>query len=202
MSKWFMNQPMGRKFVSTSLRLTCSLVVGLNLCGLSLSLFPAAAVQASPQMPPPATAIQATAGITLFLPILFSSPTVEEQLLNLINAERSTRGLAPLDADNLLRQVAEAHSQDMVNRRFFSHTNPDGLDPAERLEQAGYEAIAWGETLGAGYTSATAMFNGWISSSSHTAILFSPDYTEIGLGYVAGGPYGHYWTAILATPAN
>lgn len=197
-----MSQPVNRKFVSILLRLGCSLIIGLELCGLSLSLFPAAAVQASSKMPLPATAIQASASITLYLPILISSPTEEEQLLYLINTERTARGLAPLSAANLLMQVAEAHSQDMVNRNFFSHINPDGLDPAERLSQAGYQAITWGETLGAGYSTAPAMFNGWLGSSTHTAILFSPAYTEIGLGYVAGGPYGHYWTAVLATPAH
>jgi uncharacterized protein YkwD len=97
-------------------------------------------------------------------------------------------------------QVAEAHSQDMVNRNFFSHINPDGLDPGDRLDQAGYQASTWGETIGAGYTTPTAMFNGWMNSADHRTILLSPTFTEIGLGYVAGGAYGHYWTAVFAKP--
>jgi uncharacterized protein YkwD len=124
----------------------------------------------------------------------------EEELRLLIDAERVSRGLAPLAFDALLAQVAEAHSQDMINRDFFDHINPDGLDPGERLANAGYGAGNWGETIGAGYTTPESMLNGWLNSSGHRNILLSPSFTQIGLGYVTGGDYGHYWTAIFATP--
>jgi uncharacterized protein YkwD len=44
------------------------------------------------------------------------------------------------------------------------------------------------------------MFNGWMNSADHRTILLSPTFMEIGLGYVAGGAYGHYWTAVFAKP--
>lgn len=190
------------KSTGALLKSAFSVLTGLSLFLLAWGFSPAtnAPVQAAAQIARPVTAIQASGDITLYLPILLKSLTFEDQLLSLLNAERSARSLATLSADNLLMQVAEAHSQDMVNRNFFSHTNPDGLDPGERLEQAGYQARTWGETLGAGYATPTVIFNGWMDSSTHRAILLSPNFTEIGLGYVAGGAYGHYWTAVLATP--
>ena len=190
------------KSVILLFRLVICLLLGSILYGLSVSLhlIPPVTVQASPQTPKPVTAIQASSSITVYLPVIIRSASFEEQLLNLINAERSSRSLATLSANSLLMQVAEAHSQDMVDRNFFSHINPDGLDPGDRLDQAGYHASTWGETIGAGYTTATAMFNGWMNSADHRTILLSPTFTQIGLGYVAGGAYGHYWTAIFAKP--
>lgn len=142
-------------------------------------------------------------GVKVYLPIVLkssASPSFEDQLISLINAERSSRSLGTLSQSGILMQVAEAHSQDMVDRNFFSHVNPDGLGPGERLTNAGYNWSTWGETIGAGYSTPQAMFDGWMNSSDHRAILLSEAYTEIGIGYVAGGTYGHYWTAVFAKP--
>jgi len=125
---------------------------------------------------------------------------IELELLNLINTERTGRGLAQLSNSSLLNQVAAAHSADMRDRDFFDHTNPDGDDPGDRLTNAGYNWSTYGETIGAGYTSAQAMFDGWMDSDGHRAILLGSSYTEIGLGYETGGSWGHYWTAVTATP--
>jgi len=142
-----------------------------------------------------------TSTFHIYLPLVFKAElSFEEQLIALINTERSSRGLVTLSPDSILMQVAENHSQDMVDRNFFSHINPDGLGPAERVTNAGYSWSALGETIGAGYSTPQAMFDGWMNSSGHRDILLSPDYTEIGVGYVAGGTYGHYWTAVFARP--
>ncbi len=43
----------------------------------------------------------------------------------------------PLAPHQLLIDTAAAHSQDMVDREFFDHVNPDGEDPGERLAKVG-----------------------------------------------------------------
>ena len=75
------------------------------------------------------------------------------------------------------------------------------LDLGDRLDSIGYNRVAAAETIGAGYTTPEAMFEGWMDSASHRAVLLDPAYVEIGIGYVAGGRYGHYWTAVVAIPA-
>jgi len=143
-------------------------------------------------------------GRKVFLPIILSSAqgiTFEDQLISLINVERSSRGLGALSKASILMQVAEAHSQDMVDRDFFSHTNPDGLGPGDRVTNAGYTWSYVGETIGAGDSTPQAMVDAWMGSSEHRDIILSTSPTEIGVGYVAGGSYGHYWTAVFATPA-
>jgi uncharacterized repeat protein (TIGR01451 family) len=137
-----------------------------------------------------------------YLPLILNqyTPPPEGELISLINAQRTSRGLGALTPSSLIAHVAEAHSQDMITRNFFSHTNPDGLGPGQRLTNAGYNWRTYGETIGGGYTSPQAMLTGWMNSAGHRAILLGSAYTEIGLGYVPGGAYGHYWTALLAAP--
>lgn len=190
-----------REWINTFNKFAASVALALGFFLLNWNLLPSARLvaQAAPARPPLTAMIQASAVTTVYLPILIrTSP--EEELRRLINAERTSRGLAPLAFDALLAQVAEAHSQDMINRNFFDHINLDGLGPGDRLANAGYSASTWGETIGAGYTTPAAMLVGWMNSPEHCDILLSPNFTEIGLGYVTGGTYGHYWTAVFAKP--
>lgn len=138
----------------------------------------------------------ATVQTMLYLPVIVL-PAFEDQLLDLINAERGAHGLTAL---SILNQVAEAHSQDMVDRNFFSHINPDGLNAGARLANAGYKWQSWGELIGYGYVTPIAVFNGWMESPLHKAKILDTSYSEVGIGHVAGGTYTHYWTVVLTKP--
>jgi putative cell wall-binding protein len=39
---------------------------------------------------------------------------------------------------------------------------------------------------------------GWMGSAGHRANILNPNYVGVGVGYVSGGPYGHYWVQIFA----
>ena len=166
---------------------------------------------------PPAQAAEPDGGYTVFMPVIQGTPdgstgqptltedpldlTAEEsELIDLINAERLSHGVGPVRPSNVLMQVARAHSQDMIDRAFFDHANPDGWGPGDRLDNAGYNWMNYGENIGGGYSSAELMSNGWMNSSGHRANMLNPELTEIGVAYVAGGFYEHYWTALFATP--
>ena len=49
----------------------------------------------------------------------------ETRLLDLVNPERQTRGLAALKLDPVLREVAREHSRDMVRRGFLRSDPPE-----------------------------------------------------------------------------
>ena len=100
-----------------------------------------------------------------------------------------------------LRETTLFQMESMAARNFFDHDTPEGVGPGDRLTAAGYRWAFYGESLGAGFTSAQAAFESWINSPPHRAILLDPKYTEIGVGYASGGAWGHYWTATLTTPA-
>ena len=106
-------------------------------------------------------------------------------------------GPAPaLRLNRILVGTARAMSQDMGDRNFFDHTNPDGLDPFQRMEAAGYSGGAMGENIAAGYSTGAEVVAGWLSSDGHCRNMLDPDFGVIGIGYasVPGSDYTEYWT--------
>jgi uncharacterized protein YkwD len=119
-----------------------------------------------------------------------------------VNQERLRMGLARLTPDPVLSRVALAHSMDMARRRFYGHMNPDRLGPAERIEAAGYDALASAENIARGYRDPNLVVNGWMDSPGHRANILNPDFQTIGAGYFVdtAAPDGHYWTHLFAVP--
>ena len=73
------------------------------------------------------------------------------EVLELVNEERSERGLNSLELDDTLVDIAEDHSQSMANNDFFGHKDPtDGSSPLDRIDEGGYEWSRWGENVAAG----------------------------------------------------
>jgi uncharacterized protein YkwD len=64
-------------------------------------------------------------------------PVVRQQLLELVNTERSQAGLSALQLDDLACKVANDHARDMANGRFLSHWGRDGRKPYQRYSSAG-----------------------------------------------------------------
>ena len=64
-------------------------------------------------------------------------PAAREQLLGLINKERSQAGLNHLQLDDLANKVASEHAQDMARGHFLSHWGSDGRKPYQRFALAG-----------------------------------------------------------------
>jgi uncharacterized protein YkwD len=124
-----------------------------------------------------------------------ASPGGAAATLCLLNAERAAQGLSPLAADAALQGAATAFAQDMVTRRFFDHTSPDGGTMLDRLKAGGWlpasgawtagENIAWGSgDLG----TPARIVAAWMASPGHRANILQAAFTQIGLGIVAGAP--------------
>jgi uncharacterized protein YkwD len=153
-------------------------------------------------------------GADLFLPLIRNSTCqdfpiippddlgIEAELAAAINAVRQDNGLAALTLDERLTQAARLHNHDMADNGFISHTGSDGSDPGSRMVRACYTWNAYGEIIGAGYTTVQAMMDGWMNSSGHWAIILSTAYTDFGVSYVdqPGSPYRYYWTVDFGHP--
>lgn len=124
-----------------------------------------------------------------------------------------------LHCNQILTQVAQERAQDMAERGYFGHVNPDGDGPNYLLLQAGYPLPDWYtparnsnmvESIAGGYADATSAWQGWMNSNSHKAhILGQNDFyaaqQEYGIGHfeLPGSPLGHYWVIITApAPSN
>ena len=115
-------------------------------------------------------------------------------MLALTNAQRAAAGCGALVADPALAAVARAHSADMRDRHFFSHTNPDGLDPFDRAAAAGLSARA--ENIAYGQPDPAAVMDAWMNSAGHRANILDCSLTRLGVG-VAEGAGGPWWTQLF-----
>lgn len=107
--------------------------------------------------------------------------TAEKNAVELMNADRRANGLSDLKVSSAVTAVARSHAQDMVNRKFFSHTNPDGKTPSDRLKAAGISYSAVGENI-AENTSVQAAETAFMNSSGHRANILNSKYTTVGIG--------------------
>ncbi|HNS71599.1 MAG TPA: CARDB domain-containing protein, partial [bacterium] len=135
------------------------------------------------------------------IPFAFSENSEEFYMLTLINKERQGQGLEPLTMNSSLSSAARLHSQDMINRNFFNHVNPDGLTPGDRARNAGYNFIALAENI-CGNSSIDAGHSSLMGSSSHRVNILNPTYKEVGIGIVDGGPYGKMITQLFGTQSG
>ncbi|MGW7070620.1 sigma-70 family RNA polymerase sigma factor [Streptomyces sp. NPDC054855] len=116
-----------------------------------------------------------------------------EQVTRLANAERAKSGCGPLTLNSKLDDAAQGHSDDMAERDFFDHTNPDGEDPGDRVTAAGYKWTTYGENIAAGQRTPAAVMDSWMNSSGHRANILNCSFKEIGVGYRQGSG-GPWWT--------
>ncbi|WP_312421836.1 CAP domain-containing protein [Anaerospora hongkongensis] len=105
----------------------------------------------------------------------------EKNAVELMNADRRANGLSDLKVSSAVTAVARSHAQDMVNRKFFSHSNPDGKTPSDRLKAAGISYSAVGENI-AENTSVQAAETAFMNSSGHRANILNSNYTTVGIG--------------------
>jgi uncharacterized protein YkwD len=112
------------------------------------------------------------------------------------NEIRQRSGLPPLAQNGTLSALAQAYSDDMLKRGFFSHTNPEGLTVRDRLSpylsgsvRALGENIWEGSNVSAANSEALArdIMNSWMASSGHRENILSADYNRLGVGVAAMG---------------
>lgn len=114
---------------------------------------------------------------------------VEEAVFAMTNDIRRQNGLAVFLQDEISRNAARGHSADMLNRHYFSHTDPQGRSLKDRLP-ANLCARQWGENIwtGSGYDTrqsqklAQKIVVGWMNSPGHRKNILDPGYTHLGVG--------------------
>lgn len=118
-----------------------------------------------------------------------------EEFLTLVNEHRASVGCPPLVWSPAVAAVAQAHSEDMVERGYFAHTNPDGASPFDRLRSAGIDYSQAAENIAWGYPTAQAVLDGWLGSPGHRANLERCSLTQHGVGLAET-----HWTHLFVTP--
>lgn len=123
--------------------------------------------------------------------------TLREQMLTLINRERTAEGLKPLVLDDRLCQAAQVRAEELV--QSYSHTRPDGRSCFTAMTEAGVNYRFSGENIAAGQQSVVEVMTDWMNSPGHRANILNSSYGRVGIGFTyAGGNYRAYWTQMFA----
>lgn len=149
-------------------------------------------ISANPQVSNPALIYP---NQVLNIPLMDESITsFEQQVIDLTNEKRASRGLKPLNANWELSRVARYKSQNMANNKYFSHTSPTYGSPFNMIKNFGIKYRSAGENIAYGQRTPAQVVNSWWNSAGHRANMLNANYTDIGVGYVANG---NYWTQMF-----
>lgn len=165
-------------------------------------------------------AIGVLASLTLLSTFAFLTPqgvsadaTFDQTMFTLLNQDRTSNGLPPLEWSNQLAAIGEGQTytgcgyaiggraEDLIVRNYFSHQilncgsqyvfnimQADGLHYSYAGENIGWEAGITDPVQAANYLNTMYM-----NSPEHRANILSANYTEVGLGSWATAP-GASWT--------
>jgi uncharacterized protein YkwD len=125
---------------------------------------------------------------------------LENAVLQLVNLERTSRGLSALTAVGKLNFAAEFHSGQQAKRGVMAHElfGVVAPTPGSRLDYAGYDAwTTYGENVAFGYATAAAVMNAWMNSPGHRDNILNPNFTQIGIGIAVDGSGTLYWTQVF-----
>ncbi|HJW91761.1 MAG TPA: CAP domain-containing protein [Anaerolineales bacterium] len=124
----------------------------------------------------------------------------EQRVVELVNRERTNRGLPPLKRSDHLDEAARFHAADLAKDNYFEHDTYDReggqlnwvCNTWDRI--GSYYSGARGENIAAGYSSPEDVVAGWMESPGHRGNMLSESSWEIGVGFYAGeGDYYFYW---------
>jgi uncharacterized protein YkwD len=145
---------------------------------------------------------------------LAGSMEAGQELLERVNQARSRprrcgqeefAAAPPLRWSQTLATAAQSHSDDMANRGYFAHVDPQGRKPSDRAQEAGYRYWRVGENIAMGQRDVDEALTAWLESPGHCANIMRAQYVEMGAAYALGaGPKGSaralYWTQSFGAP--
>ena len=121
----------------------------------------------------------------------------EKEFVRLTNVERRKYNLKPLILDQHLSQIARLKSLDFVREDYFSHDSPTYGSPFDMMRSFDIDYRRAGEIIAGGQITPEEVVTAWMDSPGHRRNILQSEYTHIGIGYVQGGYYSHYWTQMF-----
>lgn len=106
---------------------------------------------------------------------------MDEAILALVNAERQKMGAEAVKKNESLQSLAQFRAQDMCNRNYMAHVDPDGKNAGDYTSDFGINRNI-GENIGSG-ESVRSIHEGLMQSASHMRLILNPKNTEVGFGF-------------------
>ena len=114
------------------------------------------------------------------------APDSEDEILQLLNQERQSRGQPPLSDSEPLRKAARRHSQRMAEAQQIGHKLAGEHDLSRRLGEETQHFDSSGENVAVAASAARA-HAALMHSPGHRANILDPDYNSVGIGVVRSG---------------
>ncbi len=139
-----------------------------------------------------------------------SSNQFDQEILELVNNERTNAGLDPLLIDEQLDAAANLHTDEMAQADLMSHQLNGEASLGDRVSSTGYDWNNIGENVAAGQTTPEeVMYHedwGWMNSPGHRANILNPNFTHLGVGYAnvpddndSYNDQDTYWTQVFGS---
>lgn len=119
---------------------------------------------------------------------------MELEILDLVNQHRAELGLRQLEQLNIVSNVADTHTTYMIQNDQVSH---DNFNERVSLLTSNANAKSVGENVAFGFSSAQGVFNGWLNSDGHRAVMEDPDYSHFGISIEKNTSGRNYFTHIF-----
>lgn len=140
-----------------------------------------------------------------FSSVAFAVNYDSSDIIELTNQKRRENGLNELEPNQILNQVARAKANDLLQRQYWSHYDPEGRNIKYFLDEFNYTFYVAGENLAKDFYSHIEVVNAWMNSPSHRQNILEPRYKEIGVAVVEGnflGKYTNLVVQVFATPIS
>lgn len=160
-------------------------VVGLISGGLAKAYYPATAPSPAPApTPSPSPAPSPSPS-----PSQTQLTADQQRMLDLINQERSKAGVGQLKIDPQLQKMAQAKSDEMVAKSYFSHTSPTYGSPFDMMKTFGISYTSAGENI-AGNSTVDAAHAALMNHPPHKENILNSSFKYIGIGITTSPAYG------------
>ena len=114
-----------------------------------------------------------------------------DEVFRLVNAERESKGLAPLTKTTELTQTAVVRAVETISR--FSHVRPDGRSCFTAFDENKVPYKKGGENIGKGQISPSEIVTAWMDSPGHKGVILNGDYKHTGVGVAMDSKGLLYW---------
>lgn len=136
---------------------------------------------------------------------------IREQALALLNQSRKENNLPPLALEAKLNKAAQGHAEDMLKRKYFAHSSPEGKTVGDRYRRAGGSKwLVTAENL-ATFTQTFPpitdnvlkhLQESWMNSPGHRKNILLRGLTEFGFGIAVDASGNLYAVQNFAGPGS
>ena len=139
---------------------------------------------------------------------------ITQKIFEKTNAIRTSRGLSELTQNDDMDQLAQLHSDNMVEHNFYDHVDHQGKSPSQRADDLNFEwrriaeniaQVPWHENvLKCGNTKSAELISecvveGWRNSRGHYENMIG-EFNQLGVGVSFTNDSIAYFTQVFRVP--